>query len=268
MDERTAELLQANEQLRRNYLTSIRIFSNLMELRSGVLAGHGKRTASLARKVAQAMGLPEDALQDVFVSGLLHDVGFLALPDSILSKPVGKLNSEEMASYQRHPALGAQSFMAMDDHQSVATIIRSHHERFDGTGFPDKLQGLQIPVGSRILAVVDTYDDLTHGHLTGTPLTEAEARTILQRGRGTQFDAEVIDVFLHITQEVKPKPVRLESVATDQLEPGMNLGKDLLSKEGVLLLSAGHVLTADMISRIRRHAKIEGLQLELDIRRP
>ncbi|MFN7152648.1 MAG: HD domain-containing phosphohydrolase [Acidovorax sp.] len=268
VDERTAELQQANDQLRRTYLTSIRIFSNLMELRSGVLAGHGKRTASLARKVAQAMGLPEDALQDVFVAGLLHDVGFLALPDSILGKPVGKLTAEEMASYQRHPVLGAQSFMALDDHQSVATIIRSHHERFDGSGFPDKLLGLQIPVGARILAVVDTYDDLTHGHLTGAPLTEAEARTILQRGRGTQFDAEVIDVFLHITQEVKPKPIRIESVGTEQLEPGMKLGKDILSKEGVLLLSAGHVLTADMISRIRRYAKIEGLQLELDIRLP
>lgn len=233
VDERTSELRQANEQLRRNYLTSIKIFSNLMELRSGVLAGHGKRTASLSRKVAQAMGLPEEVLQDVFVAGLLHDVGFMALPDAILSKPVGKLTAEEMTSYQRHPVLGAQSFMALDDHQAVAAIIRSHHERHDGTGFPDQLKGEQITVGARILAVVDTYDDLTHGHLTGAPLTEAEARTILQRGRGTQFDAEVIDVFLHITQEVKPKSIRIEPVTAEKLEPGMTLDKDLLSKEGV-----------------------------------
>ncbi|MBW8461613.1 HD domain-containing phosphohydrolase [Acidovorax sp.] len=268
VDERTSELRQANEQLRRNYLTSIKIFSNLMELRSGVLAGHGKRTASLSRKVAQAMGLPEEVLQDVFVAGLLHDVGFMALPDAILSKPVGKLTAEEMTSYQRHPVLGAQSFMALDDHQAVAAIIRSHHERHDGTGFPDQLKGEQITVGARILAVVDTYDDLTHGHLTGAPLTEAEARTILQRGRGTQFDAEVIDVFLHITQEVKPKSIRIEPVTAEKLEPGMTLDKDLLSKEGVLLLSAGHVVTADLISRIRRYAKIEGLQLAMDIRLP
>lgn len=268
VQERTSELRQANDQLRRNYLSSIKIFSNLMELRSGVLAGHGKRSAHLARRVANAMGMAEDAVQDVFVAGLLHDVGFMALPDAILSKPVGKLNAQEMAIYQRHPVLGAQSFMALDDHQSVATLIRSHHERFDGTGFPDQLAGADIPLGAHILGVVDTFDDLTHGHLTGAALTEAEARTILQRGRGTQFNPEVIDVFLHITQVEKPKPLQMEAVSPENLKPGMTLGKDLLSKEGVMLLSAGHVLTADMISRIRKYEKTEGLNLALDIRPP
>ena len=268
VQERTSELRQANDLLRRNYLTSIKIFSNLMELRSGVLAGHGKRCAHLARKVATAMGMPEDAVQDVFVAGLLHDVGFMALPDAILSKPVGKLTAADLASYQRHPTLGAQSFMALDDHQAVADLIRTHHERFDGTGYPGQLQGEQIPLGSRILGVVDTYDDLTHGHLTGVALTEAEARTLLQHGRGTQFDPEVIDVFLHITQAEKPKVARLEPVTPEHLQPGMALGKDLLSKEGVLLLSAGHVLSADMISRIRKYEKTEGLNLTLDVRVP
>ncbi len=268
VQERTAELRQANDRLRRNYLTSIKIFSNLMELRSGVLAGHGKRSAHLARKVAAAMGMQEDAVQDVFVASLLHDVGFMALPDSILSKPVGKLSAPEMALYQRHPVLGAQSFMALDDHQAVAALIRSHHERFDGAGFPDQLKGADIELGARILAVVDTYDDLMHGHMTGAALNEAEARTLLQRGRGTQFDPEVLDVFLQITLEDKPRPVRLEAIAPENLQPGMALGKDLLSREGVLLLSAGHVLSADMIGRIRRYEKTEGLQLALDIRMP
>ncbi|MCZ8095113.1 MAG: response regulator [Acidovorax sp.] len=268
VQERTGELRQANDQLRRNYLTSIKIFSNLMELRSGVLAGHGKRCAHLARKVAAAMGLSEEEVQDIFVAGLLHDVGFMAMPDAILSKPVGKLAAPDLVSYQRHASLGAQSFMALDDHQAVATLIRSHHERFDGTGYPEQLQGEQIPLGARILGVVDTFDDLTHGHLTGAALTEAEARTLLQRGRGTQFDPEVIDVFLHITQVEKPKPIRLEPVTPEHLQPGMALGKDLLSKEGVLLLSAGHVLTADMISRIRKYEKTEALNLTLDIRVP
>jgi response regulator RpfG family c-di-GMP phosphodiesterase len=268
VQERTTELREANERLRRNYLTSIKIFSNLMELRSGVLAGHGKRCAHLARKVAAAMAMPEDAVQDVFVAGLLHDVGFMALPDSILSTPVAKLSAPDMALYQRHPVLGGQSFMALDDHQAVAALIRSHHERFDGTGFPEQLKGADIKLGARILAVVDTYDDLTHGHLTGAALNEAEVRTLMQRGRGTQFDPEVLDVFLHVTLEEKPKPIRLESVALDDLQPGMTLGKDLLSKEGVLLLSAGHVLSADMIGRIRRYVKTEGLHLTLDIRMP
>ncbi|GAA4428734.1 HD domain-containing phosphohydrolase [Acidovorax lacteus] len=266
--ERTADLRSANEKLQRSYLTSIKIFSSLMELRSGPLAGHGKRTAQLARRVALAMELPPDAVQDVFVASLIHDVGFMALPDSILSKPVGRLTAEELAQYRRHPELGAQAFMALDEHQGVATVIRSHHERFDGSGFPQQLQGADIALGARILAVVDTYDDLLHGHLTGANLTEAEARTLLQRGRGTQFDPEVVDVFLHITQQAKPTQRPLVPTDTESLVPGMVLGKDLVSKEGVLLLSAGHVLSAEMIHRIRRYEKTEGLQIVLDIRLP
>ena len=266
VQERTGELSHANERLRRNYLTSIKIFSNLMELRSGVLAGHGKRTASLARKVAAAMDCGNDALQDVFVASLLHDVGFMALPDALLARPVGKLNPQEMALYQRHPVLGERSFMALDDHQVVAQIIRSHHERFDGTGYPDQLADTDIPLGARILAVVDSFDDLTQGHLTGSKLTDAEARTLIQRGRGTQFDPEVVDVFLHITQKPSPQPVRLDQVSAQDLQSGMTLGKDLLTREGVLLLSAGHVLTADMIQRIRRYENSEQSPVVLEIR--
>ena len=159
----------------------------------------------------------------------------MALPDTLLAKPVGKLQGEDMLAYQRHPVLGAQALMAMEDHQTVAQLIRHHHERFDGGGFPDKLAGADIPLGARIIAVVDTFDELTHGHLTGAALTDAEAKTIIQHGRGKQFDPEVVDLFLHLTQVEKPKAGRLEPVALDGLQQGMVLGKDLLSKEGVLL---------------------------------
>lgn len=268
VEERTTQLSQAHERLKQNYLTSIKIFSSLMELRSGVMAGSGKRVAMLARRIALAMDCSTEDTQDIFVASLLHDLGFMALPDSLLAKPVGKLQGEEMQAYQRHPVLGAQSLMAMEDHQAVAQLIRHHHERFDGGGFPDKLAGTDIPLGARIIAVVDTYDDLTHGHLTGTALNDAEAKTIIQRARGVQFDPEVVDIFLHVTQVEKPKTTTLELVPSDNLQPGMVLGKDLLSKEGVLLLSAGHVLTAEMISRIRRYAATERLELSLDIRVP
>jgi response regulator RpfG family c-di-GMP phosphodiesterase len=266
VQERTAQLSHANEQLKRNYLTSIKIFSSLMELRSGGLAGHGKRTAQWARKVAKAMERPEDEVQDIFVAGLLHDIGFMALPDTVLAKPVGKLTAEEMAQYQRHPLLGAESLMAMEDHQNVANLIRAHHERFDGTGFPHQLAGADIALGARILAVCSTWEDLLQGHLTGGNMTDEQARTLIQHGRGTQFDPEVVDVFLHISQATAPKAEVLVPTALDQLVPGMCLGKDLLSREGLLLLSAGHALTPDLIYRIRRYAKVEKIDLVLDIK--
>lgn len=268
VEERTAQLSQAHDRLKQHYLTSIKIFSSLMELRNGAMAGSGKRVAMLARRIALAMDCSTEDTQDIFVASLLHDLGYMALPDTLLAKPVGKLQGEDMLAYQRHPVLGAQALMAMEDHQTVAQLIRHHHERFDGGGFPDKLAGADIPLGARIIAVVDTFDELTHGHLTGAALTDAEAKTIIQHGRGKQFDPEVVDLFLHLTQVEKPKAGRLEPVALDGLQQGMVLGKDLLSKEGVLLLSAGHVLTAEMISRIRRYAATEQLDLSLDIRTP
>ena len=98
---------------------------------------HSIGCAVASRHLALLAGLDSAA---AFTAGLLHDVGFMALPDSILSTPVAKLSAPDMALYQRHPVLGGQSFMALDDHQAVAALIRSHHERFDGTGFPEQLK--------------------------------------------------------------------------------------------------------------------------------
>lgn len=262
---RTQDLEKANTLLKRNYLTSIKIFSNLMELRQGVGAGHGKRTGDLARRTAGAMGCGADETQDILVAGLLHDVGFMALPDHVLSKPVGRLAPDELKLYKRHPVVGAQAFMALDAHQEVAGYIRAHHERYDGTGFPDGLPGEAVPLGARILAVASSYDDLLRGHLTGGQLTPLEAQTLMQRGRGGQFDPEVLDVFLQtlkVEQDKAPPPPHLN---TTQLQPGMVLSKDLMSKEGMLLLSAGQILTTDTIRRIRRYEVMESTAIGVEV---
>jgi len=264
--ERTAELGQANDRLKKNYLTTIRVFAGLLEMRSGQLGGHGKRVADLARRIAVAMEVPSDQVQDIFVAGLLHDIGFMAVPDALLAKPVGRYTADEMLLYQRHAVLGAQSLMALDDLQAVASLIRSHHERFDGKGYPDKIAGSAIPLGSRILAVADTWDDFLHGHLTGAQLKQAEAQTLMQRARGVQFDPEVVDVILQVTQVETPRTIKLQAIATDGLLPGMVLGKDLTTPEGVVLLAAGQKLTQGLVDRIRRYEQSEGRSLDLMVR--
>ncbi len=262
---RTLDLAQANEQLKRNYLTSIKIFANLMELRHGVGAGHGKRTGDLARRTAAAMGCSAEQTQDILVAGLLHDVGFMALPDHVLDKPVGRLAPDELKLYKRHPVVGAQAFMALDAHQEVADYIRSHHERFDGAGFPDGLAGADVPLGARILAVASSYDDLLRGHLTGGQLTDTEAQTLMLRGRGGQFDPDVLDAFLNVLQAGRERTPAPPSLDTDHLQPGMVLSKDLLSKEGVLLLSAGQALTRETIWRIQRYEVLENTTIKIEI---
>lgn len=264
---RTDELLQLSQKLKKNYLTSIRVFSNLLEWRGGQLSGHSRRVADLVRRTARAMDLSESEQQDVFIAALMHDIGQIGLPDTLLARPVPKLSEDEVVQYRRHAVLGEQALMALDDMHTVSNVIRSHHERYDGLGYPDGLAGGQIPMGARILAVADTYDDLQIGHLSSTPLKAEDARAMIARGRGTQFDPEVVDVFLQMLLKAAPeaeRPPRM--LATSQLTPGMALARDLLTSEGAVLLAADHVLTADLIRRLRMREGRDGIEMVLPIR--
>ncbi|MDD0810972.1 response regulator [Curvibacter sp. RS43] len=263
--ERTAELSVANDRLKRNYLTIIRTFSGLLELRGGVLAGHGKRVGDLARRMGVALELPTEQIQDLFVAGLLHDLGFTAIPENVLTIPQMLLAPAEMNAYRRHPVLAAQALMALEDMQGVIPIVRGHHERFDGKGFPDRLMGADIPLGARILAVADHYDDLVHGHITGKPLKPDQAKSLLQRGAGEQFDPEMLALLLRLTDE-QPTQYPLKEVAARELKPGMVIGRDLKTAENVVLLAIGQVLSTGLIQRIQRFEEREGTPVTLWVR--
>jgi len=265
---RTAELSELSQKLKKNYLTSIKVFSNLMEWRGGHLSGHSRRVADLARRTSRAMDMGDADRQDLFIAGLLHDIGQIGLSDSVLARPVPKLSEDEVATYRKHAALGEQALMAMDDMQAVAALIRAHHERHDGLGYPDGLAGDKIPLGAAILAVADTFDDLQVGHLSTTPLSAADARSMIARGRGTQFHPEVVDVFLQVLLEAAPTaeepPVM---VAVIDLQAGMVLARDLVSGDGVVLLAAGHVLTPELIRRLHIRQNRDGVTMLLAIRK-
>jgi response regulator RpfG family c-di-GMP phosphodiesterase len=271
VEARTREVNEAHEKLKRGYLKSIKVFSNLLELRSGQLAGHGRRVAEVARDLARAMGVGEDEVVHVFVAGLLHDIGLMGMADKLIGRAVMRYSAEEMTQYRSHPQVGEQSLLALDEMQPVLPIIRSHHERHDGSGFPDKLAGAAIPLGSRILAIADAYDDLQNGHVAEVTLNAQDARILMRKGRGTQFDPEVLDVFLQSFET--PAGV---AAATPQggnlvlpsaaLESDMVLAKDLVSARGILMLTAGHRLTNSLIRKIREFEVREGSKLEVHIK--
>ncbi|WP_367849246.1 HD domain-containing phosphohydrolase [Rhodoferax sp. WC2427] len=264
---RTSELQQLSQKLKRNYLTSIKVFSNLMEWRGRQLSGHSRRVADLARRTAGAMGMADNEQQDTFIASLMHDIGQIGLSDGILSKPVPRLSEEELVLYRRHTALGEQALMALDDMHVVAGLIRHHHERHDGQGYPDGLAGEAIPLGARILAVADTFDDLQIGHLSSTPLSPTDAQAMISRGRGTQFHPEVVDVFLQMLLEATPvaEPPPIMTASVD-LRPGMVLARDLVSREGAVLLAADHVLTSELIRRLCAREVQIGTTLQLPIK--
>jgi response regulator RpfG family c-di-GMP phosphodiesterase len=265
--ERTAALASAMERLKHTHITSIQVFSNLLEQRCGRLLGHGRRVADMARRIGEAVGLTDDALQELRLAGLLHDIGLIGLPDHVLHRPAGRLSGEDLVLYRQHPAAGESYLMALDEMQGVAALIRAHHERHDGMGFPDGCSGPGIPLGSRILAVADSFDALQHSLVVDGAASVAEARTLIRHSRGTQFDPEVVDVFLHITETGRTRHADDLHLHTSQLKPGMVLAADLLSTQGMLMLTPGQRLSEPLIQRIREFEARDGGQLVLTIRR-
>lgn len=271
--ERTAQLAKAlksleaaHGQLRQSFLASVQLFSGLVELRGGRLAGHSRRVADTARRLAEQMGLSEADQQDVFLAALLHDIGKLGLPDNLLNSPFNALTVQGKAEVMRHPVKGQQVLMAVEQLANAAKIIRHHHEYMDGSGFPDRLVGLAIPLGARILALANDYDALQIGALTLHTHAPLEAQQFLQKERGRRYDPEVVDAFFKMLAEDEAKRPKELSLRIDQLRPGMVLLRDLMHKEGYTLLPRGRVLNADIIGRLAVLEQTEGHALTLCIR--
>lgn len=269
---RTEELAAANDRLKRNYMTSIKAFTALIELRDGAQVGHARQVADLVRRIAQAMKLDAEAERELTIAALLHDIGHIGLSDAVLARPQLRLGGDELRRYRLHPVLGEQALLASDDMQGVAPLIRAHHERWDGQGFPDHLRGAAIPLGARILAVADAYEDLRSGRIDGQALSPLEARRTVIAGRGSQFDPAVVDAFASLFSpppSTKPtKPTLRLRLRTADLRAGHILRQDFVSPEGVLLLSAGQRLNDDLIERIRAFERRHDLALTLAVELP
>jgi len=273
VQERTSEIAQvnsflslANDKLKHNFLISIKVFSGLIELREGAMAGHSRRVAELARKIAKRMELPAKAQQDVFVASLLHDIGKIGFSDELLAKPVCRLVGEDLVRYRKHALSSEAALMPLVELQGVAKIVRSHHERFDGQGFPDGLPEDAIPLGACILAVANDYDGYQMGILSDRRFNPEETKTRIMQGCGKHYDPKVVDAFLNVIGRPKEDPTRFRELPAAELMPGMVSGKDILSRDGTLLLAADYVLDAAIMRQIQSYADREGIQLMVSIR--
>ena len=158
---------------------------------------HSKEMAALAQSLGKSLGLPRDVIEALHHAGLLHDVGKIGTPDYILKKP-GPLTPEERQIMQQHVVLSDLIVQGVPHLAHVAAAVRTHHERYDGTGYPGGLKGEQIPLVGRILAVVDAYSAMTMDRPYRKALTPDQAKEELRRGAGLQFDSELVDVFMDI----------------------------------------------------------------------
>jgi putative two-component system response regulator len=162
--------------------------------------GHNERVADHASRLATAMGLSPNEIQDIYLGALFHDIGKIGIHDSILRKP-GPLTPEEFAEMEKHPEIGEKIIQPVEGMAHVAAIIRHHHERWDGTGYPDKLHGAEIPLGSRIVAITDCYDDIVTSRAYSDSKSPLYAINELLNGRGTQFDPNIVSLFVTLIKQ-------------------------------------------------------------------
>jgi putative two-component system response regulator len=156
--------------------------------------GHSRRVARLAASTAEQIGLPSEGVTRVRRAGALHDIGKVEVSDGVINKP-GPLSDDEFELVKRHPAAGARIVARSTGDEELAEMVRHHHERYDGAGYPDGLLGDEIPVGARIIAVADTFDAATSPRPYRPAMSLREAQALLDSGAGSQFDPEVISAF-------------------------------------------------------------------------
>lgn len=271
---RTAELQQLNamleasyQDLDRSFMTAVNVFTSLLELReTGGQAsgqGHARRVAQLARSTGERLGLRAHELRDVYLGALLHDVGKLGFPDRMLARPVSVYTSEEQARYRQHPAEGEALLLPLTQLAGAARIVRQHHERVDGQGFPEGLAGEQILLGARIVAACSDLDGLEHGTQAETRLSAQRARQIVRGSAGTRYDARVVEALMAVLEAQDAAAVQESLIDARALRPGMVLARDLLSPRGAVLLAAGHVFDEELVRQVAAFSQRQGLRLTL-----
>ena len=193
-------------ELRRQTTRALSAFADSVDQRDPTTFNHSCRVAELSRAIAEEMGLARDEVEMIYLSGRVHDIGKVGIPDAVLLKP-GRLTDEEYEMIKSHPVIGVEIIEHFPNFGIGYEIIRHHHERFDGKGYPDGLAGEEIPLGARIMAVADTYDAMTSDRPYRAGLSPEVAIAEIAEQSGTQFDPAVVAAFLRVIRRmVSPAP--------------------------------------------------------------
>jgi HD-GYP domain-containing protein (c-di-GMP phosphodiesterase class II) len=173
--------------------------ANAVDAKDTYTADHAQRLAAMALAVGHEMGMSPRELEDLRYGAILHDIGKIGVPDAILQKPAG-LNADEWGRMCQHPPIGAHILAPIPRLAGASRVVRHHHERYDGTGYPDGLAGQAIPLGARILAVVDSYSAIVDKRPYKEARSHQEAVAELKRCAGAQFDPRVMETFLWLLE--------------------------------------------------------------------
>ena len=195
VEERTTKLKQALLILKKAHLDSVKILAEVIDAKDPYTRGHSDRVRKMSMRIAMKMGFSEERLESLVFGALLHDIGKIGIRDEVLQKK-GELSSEEYKYIQQHPLIGVKIVEGIDFFKDKIPLIRSHHEHYDGSGYPDGLIGEVIPLEARIIAVPDAFDAMTslRPHRKAIPVDNVIFE--MEKGKGRQFDPRVLEIFL------------------------------------------------------------------------
>ena len=210
---RVADANEHLSQLNTLYMSTIETLAMAIDAKDQITHGHIRRVQIYAVRLAERMGVAETSLiKAIEAAALLHDMGKLAVPEYILNKP-GPLTAAEFEKMKLHASVGADILSSIEFPYPVVPIVRHHHENWNGTGYPDGLSGAQIPIGARILSVVDCFDALTSDRPYRPRLSDKEAIDILVERRGSMYDPLVVDTFVRVHSEITPESLPTAATA-------------------------------------------------------
>jgi putative nucleotidyltransferase with HDIG domain len=200
LQDQSQRLAQMLERLFVTYKATLNALQAALDVRDQSAPGHCRRVSKLAVELAKRMGFAGDDLINIEHGALLHDIGKLGIPDAILMKP-GPLTEEERKMIEQHPEIGCQIVGDIEFLKDAIPIIRHHHERYDGTGYPEGLKGDEIPILARLFTIVDAYDAQTNQRPYNTILSAQSSLEILRASQGTGFDPRVVEAFIEMIEE-------------------------------------------------------------------
>ena len=255
--EQNAQLDRLNQALRQNLQHSIQVSVKTLETFNPVLASQTRRVFELCKAMAARLELTDDDKQVLEIGARLHDIGLVGTSRTLIRKwqtAPDTLNEAERAIIENHPATGQALASFAHNLEAVGPVIRAHHERFDGTGYPDQLAQERIPWLARLLAVAVAY-----AHCP----TEGEfAIEFIRNGSGTAFDPEAVRAFARcLPHAVVPR--RQREVLVSELQPGMVLASGIYTSNGVLLIPAGQTLSEPHIAKLRNHTQVNDITQSL-----
>ncbi len=272
--EQIEAMVEASYQEMQNSIQGfVRMFSFLASSRHGMYAGVAERSASLALAMAEMFDLSPVECSAIEQAALLHEIGKIRLPERLLAKEEAGMTKPEREEYKMYPIYGQEMLLSISYLHDSATLVRHHREAWNGLGYPDKLRADAVPFGARILAPCIDYYAMQSGQRMAKELSPEDALDWIVLRSGKDYDPQIVEVFSQAVEKVSAneQALRRDVVRVDQLVVGDKIARNLISKSGFLLLSAGLIINEKVISKLKEieetHDEQYVLQIDLGVRK-